>query len=61
MKPIKQIDVGNDPYWTLEEWLTFIQAQIATYGSKSILYTDAGANNVSLYINQVSKKKQLKE
>jgi hypothetical protein len=44
--------VGNDPAWTLKAWADFLQEMIAKYGPHSILYTNAGHNNVDLVIEK---------
>ena len=43
-------DVGSDPHMTLDDWLLFISMLIQTYGGQSVLYTDAGYNNVTLLV-----------
>jgi hypothetical protein len=46
----KKYTVGSDPNWALQEWANFIAEQIVKYGPRSILSTDAGANNVDLEV-----------
>lgn len=43
---------NNDPSWQLLQWKLFIEELIAEYGPRSILSTDAGANNVSLVVEK---------
>lgn len=47
---MNEIIVENDPNWPLEKWLEFIKSQIEIHGKDSILYTDAGYNNVEMVI-----------
>ncbi len=47
---MKEIDVTNDPYWTLGQWRDFIDEQIAKYGKETVMKTDAGYNNVELVV-----------
>jgi len=49
----KKIDLNiSDPYMTLKEWSEFVQKQIKEYGSDVYMYTDAGPNNVMLYVEK---------
>ncbi len=50
--------VADDPDWPLEQWLKFINEQIATYGPKATMHTDAGYNNASLIITEAVEEKK---
>lgn len=50
MGKVKFVEVEADVEQTLEEWLSMIKEFIKLYGKDSIMYTDAGYNNVALKI-----------
>lgn len=44
------VNVENDPQLTLTQWRDLIELLIEEYGERSVLYTDAGYNNVSMML-----------
>ncbi len=48
--------IASDPRWTLRIWQDFIDELAEKFGETSILYTDAGYNNVALIIESLEKE-----
>ena len=49
LKEYCEVDVGDDPYWTLNEWIKFLQKLSSQYNPETtMLLTDAGYNDVTL-------------
>lgn len=50
-------DVEGDPSWTLADWRDFIAELIDLHGTRAIMYTDGGYNNVSLRVFKPKTRK----
>jgi hypothetical protein len=48
----------DDPDWSLREWKRTIDDLIVKYGEDAILFTDAGYNNVELFLQIPTPKKK---
>lgn len=46
----RYFSVINDPSFTLKEWRDIIQRLIDEHGEDTILYSDAGYNNVQFFL-----------
>jgi len=50
-----EIEIVHDPRWTLQEWKDFIDELVHEYGAQTVMFTDAGYNNVALILEGVDE------
>jgi hypothetical protein len=53
--PENLVNVENDPRLTLAQWRDLIELLIEEYGERSVLFTDAGYNNVSMMVEIIKR------